>query len=524
MMINVSVRRGIVLVVTVTMLSLFASCRKAGSPDDTIFHAINYTPFLSLDPSVEQSNGTGILHNVYETLTVYDDIEQQVKPCLAESWSSNAIKTTWTFKLRRDVMFHDGTPLTAFAVKKSIDRAMLIGTGASYIWNCVSSIQAVDDLTVVFKLKYAAPLPLILSSGTSAFILSPKAVNMEESWFNAGNDAGSGPYRVVAVSKTSVTLEAFEGYRGGWSKNKYKRVFISEIPDKNRSTDYLEEGDADIVFFPDVDRIRRLEKTMEVPGCTVETGKSWFSVIMMFNTEKTPCSNEYFRKALACAFPYEETVNKILKGEASLAKGMVPDGLWSHDEGLDSYSLDMVKSREYLSLSGFQGASLTLTYQTGRPELDDALEIFKRNLAQIGVDLILLKVDWETQQKTAVSENPASRQDILVMDWWPDYADPAGTFQPLLADQGLDNGFNYSYLHDAHLMQAIQNAQMLTLEDQNRAADIYVDLQKKVLEHCYMIFLYDSATPIGVKRGLKGVRINPAYGSCVYYYDVERMR
>ncbi len=74
------------------LLMLPDGCSRKRS-QDVLFHAINTQPFSSLDPAVEQSDGVNILQNVYETLTVYDSMNGQVKPCLAESWSSNATRT-----------------------------------------------------------------------------------------------------------------------------------------------------------------------------------------------------------------------------------------------------------------------------------------------------------------------------------------------------------------------------------------------------------------------------------------------
>lgn len=494
---------------------LIPSC--SNKDRDVLFHAIDVVPYGSLDPSIEQSEGTGILHNVYETLTVYDDTAMQVKPCLAESWTCNATMTEWTFHLRQDVFFHDGKPLTAQAVKLSIERTVALGMGASYIWDCLDAIEAPDKLTVTFKLKYASSIPLIASSSSAAYIFSPQAMDKTEDWFNEGNDAGSGPYCIAAASKNSVALSAFPGYRNVWPAKKFKKIFIAEIPDRTRRTDYLGKKEADIVFFPDMDKLS------EMKGVKLQMGSSWLSVIMMFNTQKSPCSNEDFRKALAYAFPYSELTDDILKGQGKPSKGMIPAGLWGYDDSLPSYSRDLDKAREHLEKSGLDGELLTLTYQPGRDELDAAIELFKQNLEKIGVKLLPLKIEWSRQQAVAMSENEQARQDIMIMDWFPDYANPEGTFHPLLADQNLDSGFNYCYLKDTEIEQDIRLASMLAPTHQEEAAKIYGRVQHKVLDRCYLLFLYDTATPIAYRSNIGPVRINPAYELSLYYYDIERL-
>lgn len=117
-------------------------------------------------------------------------------PLLAESWESNEDGTVWTFHLREGVTFHDGEPLTAEAVKMSIEAAA-DHAGASFIWLPLDTIEVVDDLTVQFNLSYAAPFELIASSLYGAWIISPKALEAaaaDETYFEQGIEAGTGPY------------------------------------------------------------------------------------------------------------------------------------------------------------------------------------------------------------------------------------------------------------------------------------------------------------------------------------------
>ena len=98
-----------------------------------------------------------------------------MQPLLATSWTKSADAKTWTFTIRQGVKFHDGTPMTAAAVKAAIDRTIKLNQGAAYIWGAVKSIDAPDATTVVFHLKYPAPIDLISSAGYAAFIYDTKA-------------------------------------------------------------------------------------------------------------------------------------------------------------------------------------------------------------------------------------------------------------------------------------------------------------------------------------------------------------
>jgi peptide/nickel transport system substrate-binding protein len=171
---------------------------------------------ITLDPSTEFSNSIIVLNNVYETLTRY--VDGKLEPLLATEWSANEDGTMWTFKLRKNVKFHDGTELTSEAVKFSIERTIRLAGGPAYIWDSVQEIETPDPYTVVFKLKYPANIPLIASAGYGAFIFSPKVAQIGDDeavakWFNACNDAGTGPYTISKYDpKTQVVLRKFDGY------------------------------------------------------------------------------------------------------------------------------------------------------------------------------------------------------------------------------------------------------------------------------------------------------------------------
>ena len=74
-----------------------------------LYHVHNSMPYVTLDPSIEYSNGIMVLQNVYETLTHYDPATEAVAPMLATSWTSNEDGTVWVFQIRDDVTFHDGS-------------------------------------------------------------------------------------------------------------------------------------------------------------------------------------------------------------------------------------------------------------------------------------------------------------------------------------------------------------------------------------------------------------------------------
>jgi peptide/nickel transport system substrate-binding protein len=152
------------------------------------------------DPIASFSTEAAYMANIYEQLVRVNPpgSKDTYSPLLAESWEKSADGLTWTFKLRKDVKFHDGEPFNAAAVVKSIE-AEKDHAGASFIWLPLDKVEAVDDLTVKFTLKYAQPLELILGSEYAAYIVSPKALDAaaaNKDFWAAGVDGGTGPYTI----------------------------------------------------------------------------------------------------------------------------------------------------------------------------------------------------------------------------------------------------------------------------------------------------------------------------------------
>lgn len=512
-----------ILLALATAAILLSGCgessRQSSGDTQVLYHAYYSEPYVTLDPSTEQSNGVKILYNVYETLTHYNDQSGEVEPLLASGWTSNSDGTEWVFRLREDVTFHDGEKMNAEAVKKSIDRTIALGRGASYIWNSVDSIEATGEYEVTFHLSYGASIPLIASAGYAAYIMSPNVIDKGVEWFNEGNDGGSGPYTIATVSARAVTLAAYEGYRGGWTDRQYKHVYIQEVPDSGTRRELLESGESQLASDFSTEDLKALS---EEEGFTILSANTFANVILMLNTRSAPCNNKDFRKALAYAFPYEGTVRDVLAGHGTQSFGMIPAGLWGHSENLMRYGCDLKKAAEYVEKSGLTDVTVTVSYMGSNMAYSKMLQAYKDNLAQIGVTLKLLSMDWDAQLALARSADPDDCQDIMLMQWWPDYADPASWFSTLLINAGDSSGYNFCYLDDEQFATENKEAVKLTATDKEAAEKLYIRMQEEILEDCYMIFAYDIVQSYVVSDTISGVYENPAYQTCISYYNITK--
>ena len=489
-----------------------------------LYHTYNSAPYVTLDPSTEYSNGIMVLQNVYETLTRYNPETGDVDPMLATSWTKNEDGTVWVFQLRDDVTFHDGSQMTAAQVVSSFKRAMDLGQGGAYIWDAVleengGKIEATGDYEVTITCGYPCAMDLVVSAGYAAYVMSDSVVDQTTEWFNEGHDGGSGPYMITQATGDSVVLKAYEGYRGGWNDNQYKNVMVREVAESSARRQMLETGECQLSSeFSATDLEALKSQTDKVYTYQSET---FNNIIMFLNTATEPCSNADFRRCLAYAFPYEETVTEILNGNARQSVGMVPGGLWGHDESILQYTCDLDKAREYLDKSGVStdGLTLTVTYMNGYDEYASALQLYQVNLKQLGINLELRSMEWDQQWAQAQNTSPTERQDMFVFIWWPDYADPVSWFQSLLhsEDQIV---YNLSYLNDQELDAIIDEAIAQTVTDRDAAEANYVKAQKIVADNAYLLNLYDQMHTFVISNSIQGVEENPSYSNSILYYNI----
>ena len=515
------------LLVVALLVTMLSGCSGKGTETSTketnnlLFHANGNTPYINLDPSVENSNGVMVLHNVYEMLTYYNYETGEIEPMLAESWSSSEDGKTWNFKIIKGVKFHDGAELNADAVKKSIERTIRLGLGASFIWDSVESIEVVNDYEVKFNLKYSAPIDLIASAAYAAFIISPNAVDKDSDWFNEGNDAGTGPYVIQkVVPGEEVVLKKFDDYRIAWNDNQYTNIIMKKVPESSARRQLLEKGEAQIsVNFSTTD-IEAMEKSDKVK---IVQRPLYDTVIGCLNTEKYPLDNVDFRRALSYAFPYEETVDKVLEGQGVQSYGLIPSGLWGHSKDLMQYKCDLDKAKEYLDKSGVNtdGLTIEMTISSGYDEYRNFAQLFQINLKKLGINLEIREMSWDTQWEKAKNPKPEDRQDIFLFIWWPDYPSPLSWFEGLVRSED-DILFNLSYINNPKLDEQMQEAAMLTVTDRERAEQIMIDMQKEIIDQAYFIHMYDKSTKYVINNELKGFNTNPAYPTVVRYFELTK--
>ncbi|MEM3924297.1 MAG: ABC transporter substrate-binding protein [Zestosphaera sp.] len=503
-------------------------------PPKMIIYA-SLSEMTTADPSTEFSNSVMWLPLVYEPLLWYNPITDEFIPALATNYSSSEDGLVWTFTIRRGAVFHDGTPVTSHAVKSSIERTIALGQGAAFIWDPVESIETPDNYTVVFRLKYPAALDKIAATAYAAYIFSPKVVeyagasNLTDpkvaDWFNSGNEAGSGPYKMIKWDpENEVVFEKFTDW-WGWKLPDYPMksdnapdVFkIRIIKDAVTQETLLLSGGIDIAMYVPLENIEQHQKN---PNLQVVFKPSFQNLIMLINVKKPPLDNVLVRRAIAHAVPYEDIVTVARSGLARVASGPVPYGMWGHFDNL-TFKYNLSLARELLTQAGYPSGidrKLILTYTAGDIYETRTAELIKASLAQIGIEVEIRPLSWEEQWALAQRgwEDPNVAQDFLVFYWWPDVVSPFTYLYNMF--HNASKIFNLCYYENPEFNALIEEAVTLEGVDEARALQLYYKAQKILYDDVPAVPLWDMIDLRIARAGIRNLdkAINPAYPTVVF--------
>lgn len=477
-----------------------------------------------LNPAKSYSNDSVVESNCYETLTFYNPpgSSEILGPKLATKWESSPDATEWTFHLREGVTFQDGTPFNSQAVKFSVENTKKLGIGAAYIWDPVKEIDTPDDNTVVFKLSYAAPLDLIASSGYAAWIYSPKAYGEHNSdWFNQGNCAGTGPYSIQSWERGSrLVMTRFEKYWGGWKPGQFQKIVFEISQDPVVLQQKIESGDADFTYSIPPDNVANIEKNH--PEIVVYTNPSYQNLVGLLNTQKAPLNDVKVRQALEYSFPYDQFIKGVMGNRAVQSHGVVPSGMWGHSDTMFQYTYDLNKAKELLTQAGHPngGFNLLMTFSTGDLDEQQLGELWKAELAKLGITLDVRGMNWEAQWDLGKSD-PQKAQDIFVQYWWPDYISPYSFLKSMFHSED-PTLFNLGYYKNPTYDKLIDEANQVSGVDRQKATQMFVDAQKTLLDDAVSLFFYDVNNQHLALASVKGFKDNPAYPHVVFVYDLTR--
>ena len=347
------------------------------------FAADIHGPSDTLDPALNTSNidyTRGRCH--YNGLCQTND-DLSMRPELAEEFSANSDNTEWTFKLRKGVKFHDGSPFTADDVIYSMSRhygEKSTSTAKTLVAD-VKEWKKIDSHTVKAVMKGPnADLPGIL--GTPQF----KIIKDGTTDFQTVNGTGPFTLREFKPGVRSVAVRNEDYWREGAN---VEEIEVFAITDKVARLNALLSGDIDLMQSLDPKAIKKVESTPGVGVWSVPSG-AYFGICCMTNT--SPGNNRDFVLAMKYIQRREKIVKSILKGQGTVGNDHPINIAYGadHCSELAIRTHDLDKAKFHLKKSGITSAELNVAEVI--PGITDTCLLAQREAQKIGLDLKIKKV------------------------------------------------------------------------------------------------------------------------------------
>jgi peptide/nickel transport system substrate-binding protein len=358
----------------------------------------------SIDPHFTAS-GTHAeaLKHVFDTLTWSGD-GLEIQPRLAESWSA-VDDTTWEFKLRKGVKFHDGSDFTAEDVKFSIERIPVV-TGPNpltiYVRR-VKTVEIVDPHTLRIKTDGAAPnLP---NDFIRLFIVSHKAAaglnkDTANAAFNSGKAAiGTGPYKFVSWNpKEQLVLDRYDGFWG--PKEPWAKHIRKELPNDSARVAQLKAGQVELIVRVPASDVPTLKRDPKLTVVTVDT-------VYVFNMEldmrdkapqvaakdgsplpKNPMQDARVREAIDRAIDRKTLADIAMEGLGKPQNQLVTPSIFGYSKKVAEPKYDVAAAKKLLADAGYpNGFKVTFSFTNDRLPGDRQVGTsVAQMLAAIGID------------------------------------------------------------------------------------------------------------------------------------------
>lgn len=452
---------------------------------DTLTLAMVLEP-PSLDPTTGASAAIGeiVLYNVLEGLTKIA-MDGSVTPLLADNWAHTPDGKTYSFALKKGVVYSDGKPFDARAVQFSLDRARAEGSvnkAKKAVFDNISAVKVVDAHTVVLVLREPdSLLPFRLGESTAVMLHPDSAAQA------ATQPVGTGPYRLDSWARGSaVTLVRNERFRNA-AQVSLRRASFRFISDPAAQVAALLASDVDAM--PRFGAPQALNQFRRNPRFVVETGFTAGKGILAINNRKPPLNDVRVRRALTHAIDRQAFIDGALEGLARpIGSHFAPTDLGYQD--LSKFAPhDPARARALLKEAGIS-TPLNLTLTLPPPQYArTGGEIIAAQLAKVGINAKIENVEWAAWLGGAFKGNFDLTVILHVepLDYVRAYTDP---------------GYYFGY--DSAKFRGLVAALAATLDPKEKAR-LWRDIQRQLAEDAVNVFIWNPQQVAVFRKGLRGL-------------------
>lgn len=476
---------------------------------------VNFNPILQSD-----TTSGWVVDRVFSGLVDINE-KLEVSPDIATEWSSSSDGLQWTFKLRNDVKFHDGKPLTAEDVAYTYNSIKDKGyTGPrSSTFASLDKVEVVDPHTVKFILKEPFS-PLLTSLG---YGILPKHLYADkpvaEMKDNPANrkPIGSGPWKFGEwVTGQYIVLTRNDDFYG---EGPYlPEVRLTFVQDTNVAVAKLEAGEVDILGLPAKDVKRITEGYANQLNFYKYQGLSFDYI--GFNMTLDGLKDKAVRHALAYAIDRQKIVDDILEGEAVVIDAPMPPASWAYEPNVSKFTYDPKKATETLEKAGYvKGAdgiyakdgkrlSFTLITNSGNTDRESIALIVQKSAKDVGIEIKTEFIEWSVMLEKNLW---VGNFDMFISGFSlgvdPDQFSLFHSSQGKKNDQGRFLGFNRAQYSNPQVDKLLEDGRKES--DKNKRKAIYSEYQKIISDDMPWLFLNNRKSTVAIKKHIGGVVESP---------------
>jgi len=491
---------------------------------------------VSLDGAyVSDGESLRVIRQIFEGLVTTAAGKTDIKPSLAESWTTSPDGKTLTFKLKQGVTFSDSTAFDGKAVCYNFDRwynfkGIQQSPNVSYYWGTVfggfhknedpklsaslySSCSAPDATTAVITLSRPSSTFLSALSLPAFSIASPKALADYKAdavggsadspqftgTFGTQHPIGTGPFVLKSWERgNQLVVVRNDSYWG--DKAKLKTVVFKPIADGAARRQALEAGDIDGYDLVDPADVKALQGA----GYQILRRPAFNVGYIGFNQAKPPLDNLKIRQAVAYAINRDNVIKTNYPPGSVVAKQFMPPSVFGYAQDVTQYPYDPAKAKQLIADSGVKSPKIEFWFPTdvSRPYMPNPsanYQLMKADLEKAGFTIVTKQAPWSPDYLNAVNGGTAQ---MYLLGWTGDFGDPDNFVGTFFQAPSKQFGFN-----NKEIFSLLDAAEAET--NQDKRVQMYQEANKKIMDFLPGVPYVHTEPSLAFKPGVAGFVPSP---------------
>ncbi|MDD2717863.1 MAG: peptide-binding protein [Candidatus Wallbacteria bacterium] len=475
---------------------------------------------ITLNPLTATDGVSSFIYDmIFNGLLRYDE-NYSLVPDLAETWEVSADGLAFTFKLKKNVLWHDGVPFTAADVKFTFEKMLDPATGYPYRENYTffSTLEIPDDCTVRFRLKEIFA-PALENCG---FYIIPKHIYQQEDIKTSKYNLipiGTGAFKFSKwLPAEQIVLDANDKFYEG--RPYFNRYICRIIPDSTTAFLAFRNGEIDCTSLTKDQYVKQVDDAFRVKYNLYSTSKSY--AYMPYNLQKPMLSEVSVRKALGMAIDRESLIRDVYHGHGKLISGPFAPGSWPDNPDVKPLPYDPAGAAELLKSAGFADSNNDGYLDRDGQKLSIRITNFGQDVGSMIVPNLILDfwkkigvaaeidcMDWNSLIENVFS----GKFDVVIIGGTYGGGDPNSEYTSFHSTQfpdpsGNRPGYNLSRFQNSEMDSLLEQGRRTFGKDERRR--IYNRIHEIIAEQQPCTYLYIIEKIFAVDKRIYGISVSPA--------------